>query len=187
MLHVDTELQGAVDLALLHQVAPSDSGLFALRSRHFALLHIFCQVEFYVPQRDAVASAGASRIFLYDFEFGKALLEHSSLVNGEPDRERYLVVEDDLVVADRAAVGAATVFGRCGVRKVPFDKGCAGDEGDVVEVQDLHGVKHGHLRRGRVRAAYSQDELELWLGVCQLSRLAHSQACALLGGSWALV
>lgn len=45
LLHVDSDLERAVDLAVLHKVPPRDARFLARDGRHLALLHVLGQVE----------------------------------------------------------------------------------------------------------------------------------------------
>lgn len=56
------------------------------------------------------------------------------------------------------------MLGRAGGREMPFDIGCAGDQGDVVQVDDL-GQRNQFSLVGPVISlpSYLQMKLELWL------------------------
>jgi hypothetical protein len=111
MLHVDAQLQRAVDLAVLHEISPRNSRVIAIGRRHVALLYILGQVQFDVSESYPLAPACAC-VFLYDFELQHALLQHAILVDSEPDGQRDVIVVEDFVIADGAAVGAAAMLGR---------------------------------------------------------------------------
>ena len=74
------------------------------------MLDIFSQVQLDIAKCYSLAPACAST-FLYDFELEGALLQHAILVYRKPDGQCDVVVVEDFVVADLAALGAATVLG----------------------------------------------------------------------------
>jgi hypothetical protein len=133
LLHIYPQLECAVDLAVLHEISPGNSRVVAGSGRHVALLNILGQVQLDVPEYYPLASS-RTPVLLYDLEFNEALLQHAILVHSEPDGYGYVVVVEDFVVSDRATFCATAVFGSCGVREVPFYKGCAIDEWDVIEI-----------------------------------------------------
>jgi len=45
LLHINSDLERAVDLAVLHEVPPRDAWFLARDGRHLALLHVLGQVE----------------------------------------------------------------------------------------------------------------------------------------------
>jgi hypothetical protein len=133
LLHIYPQLECAVDLAVLHEIPSSNSGVVTGSRRQVALLHILGQVQLDMPKYYSLAPSRAP-VLLYDLELNKALLQHAILVYSKPDGYGYVVVVEDFVVSDRAAFCATAVFGGCGVREVPFYEGCAIDEWDIVEI-----------------------------------------------------
>lgn len=65
------------------------------------------------------------------------LLEHGVAVNRQADGEEFIVLPSNLVLADDFLGGPAAVLGGRGGGEVPFHVRGAGDERDVVEVDDL--------------------------------------------------
>ena len=64
-------------------------------------------------------------------------VEDAILVDGESHIQLLRVFPKHLVITDQLLGGVAAVFGGGGVgRYMPFHVGCAGHEGDVVEVVD---------------------------------------------------
>lgn len=165
--HEDANLEGAVDLAILHEVAPYDALVCGPRLRcigrrgrrranahaatplpargrniprkGLALLHVLAQVQLDVAQCDLLRGAK----FLHNLELKRTLGEIVALVNGYAHR-RYNLAEIivDPVVGNGAFGGAAAVLGVYGVGEVPFNEGVARDQRDVVEVVDLCGVRN---------------------------------------------
>lgn len=163
LAHVDANLERAVDLAVLHEVAPGDAGLFAGSSAHLALLDILGQVEPDGAQCDSLALGGA--VLLHNLKLNVAFLQHAALVHRQPDGQRRLVVVGNLVVLDGAAAGAAAVLGGRRVREVPFYKRRARHEGDVVEVEDLapSGQERTAQHSAWRAASHPQVQVKLWL------------------------
>lgn len=127
-----TDLEGTIDLAILHEILPRDGPIPLLPRR----IHVFSEVQPHVPEHDPFAPS-PRRVFLHDFEIDVGLLQHAVAINRQADREDFGVVPGDFVLADDFFRGAAAVFGRCRGGEVPFYVGGAGDEGNVVEVDDL--------------------------------------------------
>ena len=71
-------------------------------------------------------------------EVDLAVLKDLVAVNDESHRDVLFIVPADFVVFDDCFFRAASVLGRGGGWEVPFYVGSTGDEGDVVEVNDLH-------------------------------------------------
>jgi hypothetical protein len=146
--HVYPNLQRAVDLAVLHEISPCDPRIVVIGGPEVALLDIFGQVQLNVAECYALAPACA-RVFLYDLELEGALLQHAILVHGEPHGQGDVVVVLYFVVAYRATFCATAVLCSRRVREVPFDKGSAVDERDVVEVDYLASISPPVCARAR--------------------------------------
>ena len=78
----------------------------------------------------------------------KVLLQHSILVDGEPDRQCDVIVVQHLVLLDGTVVCLAAVLCSGRVRKVPFDEGLARREWYVVQVDNLVAVSPVCFARG---------------------------------------
>lgn len=174
-------LEGAVDLAVLHQVAAHDALLF-LAMIVLRGLDVLGQIQLDVAQVDPLALATAG-ILLQDLEVNPRLLQHLVLADDKAHGQLLVIVKDDLVVLDEAFGGASAVFGGSGRGQVPFDEAGARDQRHVVEVEDAQEkLKLGLARRGpRVSSVQSRVQCKVdmcvpvWLsGLGRWSRSAHA-------------
>lgn len=156
--HEYADFECAVDLAVLHEVPPHDPIVCGLRLQLFiwcrrgradgqttplprrrrnvprkglALLDIFAQVKFDVPENHFL---GADKL-LHNLQFDGAFGEVVALVDRDSHRgDDFAEAVVDLVVRDRTLGGAAAVLRVHGMGEVPFDVGAAGHQRNVVEV-----------------------------------------------------
>lgn len=120
LAHEDTDLERAIDLAVLHEISPRDPGLLAFCcSVHLALLHVLGQIELYVSQCDSLG-LDPTRVLLYDLELHEALLQHTVLVDDHFERQPRVIIVTDFVIFDRALFCASAMIRRRGMREVPF-------------------------------------------------------------------
>ena len=65
------------------------------------------------------------------------LLQHAVAVNGQPDRDCLFVIPRYLMVFNGFFLSTPAMLGRAGGGQMPFDIGGTGDQGDVVQVDNL--------------------------------------------------
>lgn len=65
------------------------------------------------------------------------LLQHAVAVNGQPDRDCLFVIPRYLMVLDGFFLSTPAMLCRTGRGQMPFDIGGTGDQGDVVQVDNL--------------------------------------------------
>lgn len=78
-----------------------------------------------------------------------AFLQHERSLDGEADRQSFGVLPCRLVVLNVCFVGFPAVLRRARGGKVPFDRGSAGNEGDVGQVKDAKGEIELGLHNGQ--------------------------------------
>jgi hypothetical protein len=140
LLELDADLERRIDLTLLHQISSRNAlivwvqqGAFIVEVRTVGILG---KVEFDLAQHNS-AMTGAFAIFLQNLEVDLGFAQEEGLVNCHPYGQLFGVVPGALMIGDRGPFGTASVLGRGGGWEVPFHKGCADNEGYVVEVDDL--------------------------------------------------
>jgi hypothetical protein len=74
---------------------------------------------------------------LQHLEDDPGFLQGAALVDSDAIRKCLFIIVRDLVVLDRPLLGASPMLSGRGVRKMPFDKGGARHQRDVVQVDDL--------------------------------------------------
>lgn len=65
------------------------------------------------------------------------LLQYAVTVHGQSDLGCLLIIPRHFVFLDDLLLSTPAMLGRVGRRQMPFDIGCTGDQGDVVQVDDL--------------------------------------------------
>lgn len=104
-LHGDVNLERAVDLALLHEIAARYRICVVVAATTTSagtgrnVFDILRQVKIKHSERDALAFA-ATRVFLQDFEMYRSLLQHLIFTDNEADGYDFVVVVQDFMVLD---------------------------------------------------------------------------------------
>ena len=131
LFHFDADLERAVDLAVLHQVAADDAAGFEVVGVRVGVVvavplwvvEIRCvgvlrEVE--LDDAEDHPAFGAFVVLLRHFEVDLVLLQLLRLVDGQADAEGFDVVPGCFVFADHCLFGAASMLGRDGGREMPF-------------------------------------------------------------------
>ena len=76
-------------------------------------------------------------------------MQHAIAIHYQPKRQRLLIVPDDFVLTNDYFCSSTAVLGFIGAVDVPFNIGGSGDEGDIVEIDDLDNRSASLQRLGR--------------------------------------
>lgn len=126
-----TDLQSTVYLALLHQV-PSRDSVRAI----VGAVNELSQVQFDIPQYDPFSSSPRG-VFLQHFEVYLRLLQHIITIDGQPYGQDLLIFPNHLVLSDCRLGSTAAMLGGGGGWEMPFDVASPGDQGHIIQVDDL--------------------------------------------------
>ena len=107
--------QGAVDLAVLHEISPAD----ALLGIHLTGFDVLGQIQLDIAQRYPFSPA-AGGVFLNAFEVYPCVLQQVVLVHCQAYRDLLLIVVYDLVILDRALLRSTAMLRSRRMREVPF-------------------------------------------------------------------